>query len=162
MSRLLGIDHGRRRIGVAVADTETGIAFERPAIRVAGKGRPSASPPAAAAAAVVEVAASEGARRVVVGLPRNMDGSEGPQAGEARAFGASLSARGLEVTFVDERLTSWEAEQRLGRPRTRRARATGELDSAAARLILQDYLDARVPNPAPTPRSADPHDQEVG
>jgi len=74
-------------------------------------------------------------------LPRNMDGSEGVQAAAARKFGERLAAIGLAVDFQDERLTSWQALEQMG-PRRGRDRRSGELDSAAARLILQEYLDA--------------------
>ena len=99
---------------------------------------------------------------VVVGLPRNMDGSEGAQAAAARAFGEALRAHGLEVRYVDERLTSWEAGERLaasGRLQIRERRRSGEVDSAAARLILQDYLDARR---SPEPSTPASEDQEAG
>ncbi|HET6381435.1 MAG TPA: Holliday junction resolvase RuvX [candidate division Zixibacteria bacterium] len=134
MSRLIGLDHGSRRIGLAVGDTETGLAFARPALRRANL--------EADVAAVIEVAAREGAERVIVGLPLNMDGSEGPQAIAARTFGTRLAAAGLAVEFQDERLTSWEAGERLAAEGRRPPRRSGELDSAAARLILQEYLDA--------------------
>jgi putative pre-16S rRNA nuclease len=154
MSRLLGIDHGRRRIGIAVADSETRVAFARPAVLRAG---------AAGVAAVVALARDEGVDLVVVGLPRNMDGSEGPQAAVARAFGEALVGTGLPVTYVDERLTSWEAGQRLGSAAHRPSRASGELDSAAARLILQDYLDAGTAGPdGPLPSTGERHHQEIG
>jgi len=81
---------------------------------------------------------------VVLGLPRNMDGSEGEQAAAARAFGEELAAIGLEVVFVDERLTSWQAGEQLAAEGRRPRRASGERDSAAARLILQEYLDGRA------------------
>lgn len=135
MSRVIGLDHGRRRIGVAVGDTTTGMAFERPAIRVRTH--------AAAVAAVEHLASDEGAGTVIVGLPFNMDGSEGEQAAAARGFGEALTTRGLAVEYVDERLTSWEAGQRLGAAGRRPDRTSGERDSTAARLILQEYLDAR-------------------
>jgi putative pre-16S rRNA nuclease len=138
VTRLIGLDHGSRRIGVAVADSETGVAFARPAIRLPRRGTDLRS----GARAVVALAAAEGTGLVILGLPRNMNGSEGPQAAAARAFGNALVAEGLEVRYVDERLTSWEAGQEPA-PRDRRARESGALDSAAARLILQDYLDAR-------------------
>jgi putative pre-16S rRNA nuclease len=134
VSRLVAFDHGTRRIGVAVADTEIGQAFSRPAIQAARDGD---------IGAVVELARAEQAERVIVGLPRNMDGSEGPQALAARRFGEELKRAGLAVLFVDERLTSWEAGEQLGAKVARAGRKGGELDSAAARLILQDYLDAR-------------------
>jgi putative Holliday junction resolvase len=141
MSAVVGLDHGSRRIGIAVGSEETGQAFARPALH--------------RRAAVADIdriealARAEGASTVVVGLPRNMDGSEGSQAAAARAFGAELAARGLAVVFVDERLTSWEAGERLSAEGRRPRRASGQKDSAAARLILQEYLDARVSPPAP-------------
>jgi len=136
VSRLVGLDHGSRRVGVAVADEETGLAFERPAL---------VAPDPAAVAALVR---AEGAETVVLGLPRNMDGSEGPQAAAARRFGASLSGLGLTVAFQDERLSSWEASTELAAAGRRPDRRSGEVDSAAARVILQDYLDAH-----PSPRA---------
>jgi putative Holliday junction resolvase len=135
VTTFIGLDHGSRRIGVAVGSEETGQAFSRPAIqrrnRVADLER------------IAELARSEGTKRVVLGLPRNMDGSEGAQAAAARAFGDEIGAIGLEVVFVDERLTSWEAGKRLAAEGRRPSRASGERDSAAARLILQEYLDGR-------------------
>ena len=88
MSRVIAFDHGTRRIGVAVADTETGQAFSRPAI-LQGRGEDIGP--------VVALAQAERADQVVVGLPRNMDGSEGPQAAAARAFADRLVAAGLGV-----------------------------------------------------------------
>jgi len=138
VTRLIGLDHGARRIGVAVADSETGVAFSRPAIRLPRLGTDLR----AGVRAVIALAAAERTGLVILGLPRNMDGSEGAQAVAARAFGDALIAEGLEVRYVDERLTSWEASQGSA-SKDRRARESGALDSAAARLILQDYLDAR-------------------
>jgi putative Holliday junction resolvase len=134
VSRVIAFDHGTHRIGVAVADTEIGQAFSRAAIRTARGG--DIGP-------VVDLARAEQAEQVVVGLPRNMDGSEGPQAEAARRFGDRLAAAGLRVAFVDERLTSWQARERMTEAGSRPIRKRGDLDSAAARLILQDYLDAR-------------------
>ncbi|HEX3220482.1 MAG TPA: Holliday junction resolvase RuvX, partial [Candidatus Limnocylindria bacterium] len=102
--------------------------------------------------AIRSLARDEQAVLVVMGLPRNMDGSEGPQAQAARAFGQRLASEGLHVEFQDERLTSWEAGEQIG-PRRGRERRSGELDSAAARLILQEYLDAH-PRPS-TPQEAE-------
>ena len=101
--------------------------------------------------AIAALAGAEHADRVVLGLPRNMDGSEGSQAAAARAFGDRLVAIGLEVVYVDERLSSWEAGQHLRAVGARTSRRAGELDSAAARLILQEYLDAPGAPPAPHP-----------
>jgi putative Holliday junction resolvase len=136
MTRCIGLDPGSRRIGVAVGDSETAIAFPRPPIRHRSA--------AADVEAIASVAREEGAELVVVGLPRNMDGSEGPQAAAARAFGERLAAIGLNVVFHDERLTSWAAAEQMAAEGRRPHRSTGELDSAAAAVMLQDYLDARA------------------
>lgn len=136
MSAVIGIDHGTKRIGLAVGSEETGQAFARPALQ---RRRESSD-----LEQIADLARAEGANRVVVGLPRNMDGSEGSQAAAARAFAGQLDAIGLEVVFVDERLTTWEAGERLAAAGHRPTRASGEQDSAAARLILQEYLDARA------------------
>jgi putative Holliday junction resolvase len=136
MTAVIGLDHGSRRIGVAVGSEEIGQAFERPALIRRNE--------ATDLELIAALAQDEGASRIVIGLPRNMGGSEGAQAASARAFGAQLSAIGLEVVFVDERLTSWEAGERLAAEGRRPSRASGERDSAAARLILQEYLDARA------------------
>jgi putative Holliday junction resolvase len=133
MGRVIGVDHGRRRVGVAVGDEETGMAFPRDVI-----------PARDAAAALGRIAAEEGTKRVVLGLPLNMDGSEGPQAATARAFGRELTSIGLDVTLADERLTSWDAEERT-RAANRRS-APNAIDSAAAALILEQYFaDRRHP-----------------
>jgi putative Holliday junction resolvase len=133
--RLIGLDHGSRRIGVAIGDTETCLAFARPALQ-----RRNAR---SDVAAIGQLAQAEGAHAIVLGLPRNMDGSEGPQAAAARDFGEKLAAIGLAVSYQDERLSTWQAVEQLG-PRRGRERRSGELDSAAARVILQEYLDAGV------------------
>jgi len=135
MSTIIGLDHGARRIGVAVGDTETGMAFPRPAIH-----RRSL---AVDLHEVEQLAWAEGAELVVVGLPLNMDGSEGDQAAAARSFGDGLTENGLRVAFEDERLSTWEAGERMRETGRRPRRESGELDSTAARVILQQYLDAR-------------------
>ena len=135
MSTLIGLDHGSRRIGVAVGDTETGMAFARAAII---RRRPEAD-----LATIEALAGVESAELVVIGLPLNMDGTEGDQAASARKFGERLVARGMRVAYEDERLSSWEAGERLTEAGRRPRRESGELDSTAARLILQQYLDAR-------------------
>ena len=135
MTRFLGLDHGTRRIGVAIGDTETGMAFAREAIQRRNLDRDLAL--------VGELCTTEGVERVVVGLPLNMDGSAGPQAELARAFGERLRTIGLEVDYEDERLSSWEAMERLSGAGRSVRRGSGEVDSTAARVILQQYLDAR-------------------
>lgn len=135
MMRIVGLDHGAKRIGVAVGDTETGMAFARSAIKRRNLSHDLAM--------VGGLCSREGAGLVVVGLPLNMDGSEGDQAAVARAFGAAVERIGLKIAYEDERLTSWEAGRRLAEAGRRPRRGSGELDSTAARLILQQYLDRR-------------------
>lgn len=135
MSAVIGLDHGARRIGVAVGDTDAGLAFARPAIRTRSLSD--------AVAAVASLAERERAATVVVGLPLNMDGTAGAQARAVREFAAALAALGLAVVLEDERLSSWAADRELEASGRRPSRASGERDSAAARLILQQYLDAR-------------------
>jgi putative Holliday junction resolvase len=134
--RLIGLDHGARRIGVAIGDTETGMAFARPAIQRRNLDHDLDL--------VGELCTTEGAGLVVIGLPLNMDGTEGAPAA-ARAFGERLAGIGLRVTYEDERLSSWQAAEGLASEGRHPGRASGELDSAAARVILQQYLDARRP-----------------
>jgi putative Holliday junction resolvase len=132
VGRVIGVDHGTKRVGLAVGDDETGMAFPRPVVPAAG-----------AVERVAELARDEGTRRVVVGLPLNADGSEGSQARTARAFGDRLRAAGLEVDFSDERWTTWAATDRAGAADRRR---TGNaIDSAAAALILEQYFADRRP-----------------
>jgi len=111
------------------------MAFPRAAVR-AGARAPDG---------IHALAEAEGTRRIVVGLPLNMDGSEGAQAASARAFGARLRALGLDVSFSDERLTTWEAAERMTWPGPGQP-APDAIDSAAAVLILEQYLaDHRRP-----------------
>ena len=135
MSRIVALDHGTRRIGVAVAEIETGMAFARPALQRRSEQRDLA--------VIGDLCAAESAALVVIGLPLNMDGTEGPQAAAARAFGEQLRTSGLEVVYEDERLSSWEAAEQLKETGQKARRGSGDVDSTAARLILQQYLDAR-------------------
>ncbi|MFN2483997.1 MAG: Holliday junction resolvase RuvX [Candidatus Limnocylindria bacterium] len=146
MTRVAAVDYGSRRIGLAVADDETALAFARPAVAARGRRR--------AAEAVGDLLAREGVTRVVVGLPLLETGREGAQAAESRAFGALLAQRGLEVVYWDERLSSWQARVDLRAAGRRRTRASGEVDSAAARVILQDYLDVQR-QPAASPKETE-------
>jgi putative holliday junction resolvase len=150
--RIIGLDHGARRIGVAIGDTETGMAFARPALRRRNLDHDLAL--------VGELCTTEGAGLVVIGLPLNMDGSEGIQAAAARAFGEGLAGIGLAVAYEDERLSSWQAAEDLTADGRRAGRASGELDSAAARVILQQYLDARRPPAGHVSGDVEPEEAE--
>ena len=135
--RFLGIDPGTKRIGLAEGD-ELGLATPRPAL--------TQGTPEARWAALIDVIARERAAELVVGYPLNMDDSVGPKAREAEAWAARLrEATGKPVHLVDERLTSHAAEATVAKNKLRDVRASGLVDSRAAAMILQDYLDQRYP-----------------
>jgi putative Holliday junction resolvase len=124
--RLLALDYGVARTGVAISD-ETG-SIARPLTVVARAGT------AAGLEAVRELVATEGVSRVVVGLPVSLDGGEHGQAREVRLFVARLRrVIDVPVDLYDERFTTAIAQQRGGR---------GALDARAAAQILEDYLNA--------------------
>ncbi|MDP9244728.1 MAG: Holliday junction resolvase RuvX [Chloroflexota bacterium] len=141
MTCILALDHGSRRVGVAIGETETGLAFARPALVRRG-GEQDVE-------AVAGMVREEGVQTILVGLPLKMDGSEGREAAAARAFGQRLAVIGPEIVYVDERLSSWQAGEELKAAGRRPSRRSGELDSAAARLFLQQYLDDDRRQPAP-------------
>jgi putative Holliday junction resolvase len=137
--RFLGVDYGTRRIGVAFGD-ELGVAIPLPAI--------VESDPAKRWAALVALARERAATAIVVGHPLNMDDSAGPKAREAEAVAERLrAALGVPVHLADERLTSYEAESTIAKSKRRDVRASGIVDSRAAALILQDYLNQIMPPP---------------
>lgn len=144
---LLGVDLGRRRIGLAVS--EEGLAA-RPLATVA-----RAIDPNADAVALRPFVRAHGIGALVVGLPLNADGSVGPMADEARSWAAAVGrALDLPIILRDERLSSHVAEGRVGAigrgrsggppSRHRRTAYRARIDSEAAAVILQDELDARA------------------
>lgn len=135
--RCLGIDFGTRRIGLAFGD-ELGVATPLPALVEAD--------PTKRWAALLATARQRRATDIVLGHPLNMDDTEGPKAKEAVALAARLKAElGIPVHLIDERLTSYEAEATIAKSKLRELRASGLIDSRAATLILQDFLDQRMP-----------------
>ncbi|MFO7691549.1 MAG: Holliday junction resolvase RuvX [Vicinamibacterales bacterium] len=140
--RILGVDDGRRRIGLAISDPTGTLA--RPAETVTGHDDPSAAAREVTAALRRLEAGDDPVGAIVVGLPLRLDGTPNEQTGHARALAAELGRlTGLEVLLQDERLTSREAESRLAlRERDWRIRKT-RLDAAAAAVMLQEYLDSR-------------------
>ena len=138
--RVLGVDDGRRRIGLAVSDPTGTLA--RPVETVAGHDDPAAAAREVAAAIRRIEAGDEPLGAIVVGLPLRLDGSPNEQTDHARALAAELRRlTDCEVVLQDERLTSREAEIRLAlRERDWRARKK-RLDAAAAAVMLQEYLD---------------------
>jgi putative Holliday junction resolvase len=140
--RILGVDDGRRRIGLAVSDPSGTLA--RPVEMVAGHDDPAAAARAVAAAIARLEAVDDPIGTIVVGLPLRLDGTPNEQTVHAQALAAELErVTGRTVLLQDERLTSHEAESRLAvRERDWRARKK-RLDAAAAAVILQEYLDGK-------------------
>lgn len=139
--RVLGIDLGERRIGLAISDPSATLA--RP-LRTIHRGR---SDDATVAALVTEIRAlsQEGDLDcIVVGLPMRLDGRPTEQTPRVKSMAVALARETtIPIVFQDERLTSREAEQRLAvRERDWRKRKA-RLDAASAAVILQDYLDAK-------------------
>ena len=135
--RCLGIDYGTKRVGLAQGD-EIGVATPLPAL--------VDSDEAARWSKLGEVIKQRRITDLVLGYPYNMDGSVGFKAKEVDAFAAKLKARfGLPVHLVDETLTSDAAESSIAKKDRRNVRDSGLIDSRAACLILQDYLDQKNP-----------------
>jgi putative Holliday junction resolvase len=130
---LIGFDFGSRRIGVAVGETSTRIAS--PLTAIEGEANE------ARFEAIGRIVDEWRPKGFVVGRPRHSDGSEHTVAKLAEKFARRLEARyGVPVAFVDETLTSAEAESTLRATRTRAGRKS-DVDAMAATLILQSYLD---------------------
>ena len=142
--RWLGIDYGTKRIGLSHGD-EIGVATPLPAL-TDGLGE-------AGWQKLGEIIRQRRITALVVGYPYNMDGSVGFKAKEVDVFVGKLKEKfGLPVHLVDETLTSYEAESTIAKKSRRDVRDSGLIDSRAACLILQDYLDQQIPPPpAPLP-----------
>ncbi len=135
--RCLGIDYGTKRVGLAHGD-DVGVATPLPALVDADE--------AARWKKLGEVIGERRITDLVLGYPYNMDGSVGFKAKEVDAFAAKLRAEfGLPVHLVDETLTSHEAESSIAKKDRRGVRDSGLVDSRAACLILQDFLDQQFP-----------------
>lgn len=139
--RIIGLDIGDRRIGVAISDplqiTAAGIeAIERRNMQ-------------ADIQAVKEIAERHGAVELVLGLPQNMDGSIGPQAEKVRSFGRKLArATGLPVIYEDERLTTISAIRTLTVQGVKTGKNKALVDMQSAAIILQKFLDRKSQPPS--------------
>ena len=137
MPRILAVDFGERRIGLAISDPSATIAQPLTVLtRRAGKRAP--------VQAVADIVAEHDISHIVIGLPLTLEGDESAWTREVCAFGDKLAARaGVGVSFADERMTSVAAERAvrsLGLKRREREQKE-RVDAAAAVLILQSYLD---------------------
>ncbi len=139
--RFLGIDYGEKRIGLSYGD-ELGLAVPLPAaVEKTKKER---------VAHIGEIIGERKITDIVVGYPLNMDGSEGFKAREVEAFVELLVKRfPLPVHRADERLSTHQAASDLRATGKKAHRKSGELDSRAATVILQDYLDEQQISPPP-------------
>jgi len=147
--KVLAIDYGRSRIGLALADSETGVAYPHDTLERINRNEDMRR--------LRELARDLGVHQIVVGLPLKLDGTRGEMAAEVEGFAGRLRKQiGLPVDLLDERLTSWEAErileEELGRRITHqetpkgRKKTAGEasgkysVDAVAAMVILREYL----------------------
>jgi putative Holliday junction resolvase len=132
--RILGIDHGTKRVGLAISDEMAMIA--QPLEFVA------AQPEAKLFAHIAEIVAQRNIGEIVIGMPRNMDGSFGPAAEKVREFITALQqAVTVPIKTWDERLTSVQANRLLIEGGVRRAQRKEKVDQTAAAILLQSYLD---------------------
>lgn len=139
--RCLGIDYGTKRVGLAHGD-EVGVATPLPALIDAD--------PAVRWAKLGEAIRQRRITDLVVGYPFNMDGTAGFKAKEVDGFVARLKTDfGLPVHLIDETLTSYTAESSIAKKDRRGVRDSGLIDSRAACLILQDFLDQQIPPTVP-------------
>src|SRR5450432_3242786 len=140
--RTLAIDLGARRVGLALSDAAGKIATPLTVLRVTSDMQTIEK--------IISIIEEEGVERIVVGLPLNMDDSVGPAARGAIAFGGALGNRsGKSMIYVDERLSSFQAEQdvidrkRGGEKITRKSRKQ-RLDALAAAVFLEAFLEGKL------------------
>lgn len=132
--RILGVDFGDTRTGLAVSDISRFLA--------SGIGYVSPGGIEKTANKVAEIAAEQKVGAIVVGLPKNMDGSEGFRAERCREFAGMLRLRlNVPVVMMDERLTTVSASRYLNETNTRGAKRKGVIDTLSAQIILQNALD---------------------
>ena len=131
--KVMALDYGDARTGVAISDSLGLLAGETAVLPSWNHQK-----------LVEDVAAlsrEKGVDTVVLGLPRNMDGSEGPRAEKSRAFASELEGKGLTVVFVDERRTTLEAHGILSEAGKKGKKRRERIDAVAATLILETYLN---------------------
>jgi putative pre-16S rRNA nuclease len=141
VGRLLALDVGEKRVGVALCDETQTLARPLLTLKRASKKEDFARLAALCREHVIE--------KVIVGLPKTLRGEDGPQAQRVRRYAAELQAAlNTPIEFWDERFSSVDAHERLTAV-SRKPRAKGDIDSAAAAIVLQEYLDAHQPESKP-------------
>ena len=137
MNRALGIDLGDARIGLAISDDLRMLAHPLVTLHVKEIADPVAH--------IAQLAEREKIGAIIIGLPRNMDGSYGPAAEKSRAFAEKLRAQvACEVKLWDERLTSVAAQRSLHEAGRNVKKSRAVIDQVAAQLILQGWLDSQA------------------
>jgi putative pre-16S rRNA nuclease len=133
---VLAVDPGTKRVGLAISDPTGTIAQALATV--------SAEPRDTLAARLAKIAGEQEVEAIVVGLPRRLDGSDGPEAKAARQLARELGkACRLPIDMVDERLTTAAAERSLIEAGVRRKSRRASIDRVAATLLLQSHLDRR-------------------
>lgn len=132
----MGIDHGEKRVGVALSDEDSLIAQPHDTL--------ARRDPSALLAAVAALARDNEVGEIVVGLPLGLDGREGASARRARRFSERLGElTGLPIVLWDERMTTVAAQRALGEAGVRAREQKTMVDRVAAALMLQSYLDSK-------------------
>lgn len=133
-NRWLGIDHGKSRIGLAISDELASFAHPYRTLQAGGN----------ATVEIQAIVVQEQVEGIVIGLPKNMDGTLGPSAESAKAFGQELGRLlpAVKIIFWDERLTTREAQRALHEAGKNTKRSKKMIDQVAAQILLQSYLDS--------------------
>ncbi len=134
--KILGVDLGERRIGLAICDPDCMIASPLGMRRITN--------PDQCIPIILEAIQSSGASRVVIGHPLNMNGKPGPKALEAQQVTEKLQKAGIDAVLWDERLTTSEAERALRDHGMSRKQRRHRIDAVAAQKILASYLDSQA------------------
>jgi putative Holliday junction resolvase len=138
--RLLGIDHGDKRIGLAISDELQSFAHPYRTLQVDAQLLPE----------IRKIVERERVGGIIVGLPKNMDGSLGPSAAKAQSFAGRLKAElgSIKILLWDERLTTVEAQRALHLAGKNAKQSKKMVDQVAAQILLQSYLDSLQWTPA--------------
>ena len=134
--KILGIDYGDVRVGLAVSDITESLASGIGNVKITGMNN--------AVELVCEKIKEHGCEKIVLGLPVNMNGTHGEKAEKVRTFGGKLKeASGLDVEYVDERLTTVMAHGFMNETGTHGKKRKESVDTLSAQIILQNYLDGK-------------------
>ena len=132
--KYLGVDYGDRRTGISECDVSGNLASGICTVSEGGMNK--------TAIRVAAEAEKRGCKKIIIGMPRNMDGTEGPRADVVRAFADLLATHtSIPIDFMDERMTTMAAYRYLGETGTYGKKRRAAIDTLSAELILQSYID---------------------